>query len=1082
MSSNVIEEAQVLIKDRKIDEALSLVKQAARNSPMDGNLLILLGKVLIEKRRIGEALSVLHKAADLVPDSWEAFHFLGDLLFELRRWNEAADAYQRALQLNDAAAWTHLNLSRVYLAQSRLEQVQFHLQKTIDLNPGLSESPIYRNARAMLSHALSRKRAAHEGNLCFVDGQIEDVNLDFIKGWVLSDKLSLSIDILVGNQCLVTWEARVEDWTLSDQDMHRLQFAIGLPRMIKNTYVRDREVTISARLADSGRDLPQSPVVIPALLKCISEDRHGMNPSLLQLVAPSVALCTDCYTKDEVALLVVNRNGASMLEDMFSSFECFNSYSNCEFVIVDHASTDRSLDVCRSWSKKLRVRVLERDKNYSFSESCNYAAAATEAPVLVFLNNDVIFSQDVLPYVVQALQDKSVGVVGLKLYLPSRKQSTMHPVIHHMGVHFGFSEGHSVCEPFESYPVPNMMEVMNSPWRVPAVTGAFLGCRRDDFYAVGCFDEKYRYGYEDVDLCMSIRELLGREIICLNNLSAFHLRGASRAWAEEDFLDYKTNSRLFNEKFAYQLRRKHLTGYFESGAFWTTTPLRLGFIVSSVSGSAAEDYLTAKRLGHELVKQYGWEVFYIPLDQNQNQNQNKEGRSDVYVDAIDVIVVMVEDFDLESLRHKKPSLVKVAWATAGLRCWSCHPWASDYDVVWAASQKSSPIPSNEFARRAELIQVCCDYETFNAGRGRSYYVTDYCLVDSYSDVSRESLYMVNPESLPYSFTLYGRGWESCARLKAYYRGPVEPDDLPDLYASTRIVIDAGNGTNEALWKNVRVFEAIAAGSLVVSNNKEGSDELFDGLIPVFSSEGELCNLISHYMENRDERDELVKKLQEIVVARHSSTTRAGSARDSLYNRVRRAFRIGIKLAASHASDITSMKEYFFAMGMKRAFERAGHSSRIDIIPDWGCRESLGDDVTIVLGGESGYAPKPYHINLMWLLNHPGLEKESEFPGYDRVFADSLSGISAAPHAVSDAALLCGDSTGTRVPAYPSDEDLRLMVKDITREGISSVMRRDGAADYGREGLSFDNRVETVLEEVEELNQVKMNPCSRASKV
>ena len=45
-------------------------------------------------------------------------------------------------------------------------------------------------------------------------------------------------------------------------------------------------------------------------------------------------------------MLILNRNGAGLLERFFRSFQRHNSYANVEFIVVDHASEDDSARVC----------------------------------------------------------------------------------------------------------------------------------------------------------------------------------------------------------------------------------------------------------------------------------------------------------------------------------------------------------------------------------------------------------------------------------------------------------------------------------------------------------------------------------------------------------------------------------------------------------------------------------------------------------------------------------------------------------------------------------------------------------------
>ena len=74
------------------------------------------------------------------------------------------------------------------------------------------------------------------------------------------------------------------------------------------------------------------------------------------------------------------------------------------------------------------------------------------------------------------------------------------------------------------------------------------------------------------------------------------------------------------------------------------------------------------------------------------------------------------------------------------------------------------------------------------------------------------------------------------RLSRHARGFIPYAELPKVYASTRVVVDDANHVTKD-WGSVnsRVFDALAAGALVVTNGELGSTEVFEGKLPVYRS-------------------------------------------------------------------------------------------------------------------------------------------------------------------------------------------------------------------------------------------------------
>jgi GT2 family glycosyltransferase len=80
-------------------------------------------------------------------------------------------------------------------------------------------------------------------------------------------------------------------------------------------------------------------------------------------------------------------------------------------------------------------------------------------------------------------------------------------------------------------------------------------------------------------------------------------------------------------------------------------------------------------------------------------------------------------------------------------------------------------------------------------------------------------------------------------------------------------------------------------------------------------------------------------------------------------------------------------DIYFAECLAKALSRKGHRCFIHYLDEWG-RDDLGIDVVIHLKGLSEYHPKPYNINLLWMLNHPDLHTKEELSRYDAVLVAS----------------------------------------------------------------------------------------------
>ena len=152
-----------------------------------------------------------------------------------------------------------------------------------------------------------------------------------------------------------------------------------------------------------------------------------------------------------------------------------------DVVLVDNASTDATCDL---------PAAVRNPVNFGFARACNQGAKATDAEVVVFLNNDTEVTEGWLNPLLEALDDPSVGIAGSKLLYP-------HGGVQHAGVGVDLSRQPGL----EAWNITDDWATDNQ--QVDAVTGACLAVRRDTFAALGGFDEGYWNGYEDVDLCLT---------------------------------------------------------------------------------------------------------------------------------------------------------------------------------------------------------------------------------------------------------------------------------------------------------------------------------------------------------------------------------------------------------------------------------------------------------------------------------------------------------------------------------------------------------------------------------------------------
>ena len=230
-----------------------------------------------------------------------------------------------------------------------------------------------------------------------------------------------------------------------------------------------------------------------------------------------------------ISIIILTHNGAHHLECFFSTFFKHNSYHLIEFIVIDHASTDSTTDVIAKYGSTAFIMHERRDRNHTFAASNNFAAQKAVYPNLLFINNDIIYTADALPTAMKRLADPRVGAVGIRLDDdPASLPKGNKPAVQHTGITFEWDSKKEFYRPVQIRHKTLAEAKSAKSGFFPAVTGAFLLCRKADFEAVGGFCEEYNCGFEDIDFCLQLGTRLAKQCYCLNDLSLQYVESGAR--------------------------------------------------------------------------------------------------------------------------------------------------------------------------------------------------------------------------------------------------------------------------------------------------------------------------------------------------------------------------------------------------------------------------------------------------------------------------------------------------------------------------------------------------------------------------
>jgi GT2 family glycosyltransferase len=251
----------------------------------------------------------------------------------------------------------------------------------------------------------------------------------------------------------------------------------------------------------------------------------------------------------EVSVIIPTRDRVDLLSACTRSLKEKTDYPNFNAVIVDNGSTQpEALALMRGLRDDPRFRVLERPIPFNYSRLCNDGAQVTRAPMLVFLNNDIVFFDPRwLKAMVRWAVRPEIGVVGAKLLFPNRR-------IQHAGVVLGMGglSGHVYRRsPLREHGYMNQLE---SPRETLANTAACIAVAREKFDAIGGFDaDNLPVDLNDIDFCLRIAER-GWQNLWTPEAIMIHAQSATRGIDKDPFNLYRQERTYFMHRWVEAIR------------------------------------------------------------------------------------------------------------------------------------------------------------------------------------------------------------------------------------------------------------------------------------------------------------------------------------------------------------------------------------------------------------------------------------------------------------------------------------------------------------------------------------------------
>jgi GT2 family glycosyltransferase len=251
-----------------------------------------------------------------------------------------------------------------------------------------------------------------------------------------------------------------------------------------------------------------------------AEAKTGSLPHRLKIVpAPRT-------TSPKISIVIPTKDAPDLLSRCLKSLFENTSYSNFEVILIDNDTSDRdAIELMRVYP----VRRVYLPNPFNFSRANNLGAETATGEYLVFLNNDTeVVGRQWINQLLYYAEQPDVGAAGALLLHDNG-------AVQHAGVVLGMrGTADHAMRGFRAKS-DGYAGSLSCAREVSAVTAACMMMRKSLFEGVGRFNEHFFTIYQDVDLCLRLRQR-GLRIIWTPEALLLHHESLSRQ-AYYDFVD-----------------------------------------------------------------------------------------------------------------------------------------------------------------------------------------------------------------------------------------------------------------------------------------------------------------------------------------------------------------------------------------------------------------------------------------------------------------------------------------------------------------------------------------------------------------
>lgn len=299
-----------------------------------------------------------------------------------------------------------------------------------------------------------------------------------------------------------------------------------------------------------------------------------------------------------LSIIIVNYNGLKFLGPCFSSISQFVLIPH-EIILVDNASTDKSLDYIRQHHSE--VKLIQSPVNVGFAGGNNLGARHANGDYLLLLNSDAIILSDVSPLIEMMKNDPDIGALGCRLlYANGRQQESAGNVPNVIHLILSWTPLAWFFQSFRRSISGNSDFYYQKKAEVGWVSGAFLMTPKNIWCRLMGMDENYFMYMEDTDYCRRVCSL-NKKVVYSSIGKVTHFEGAGRPWLGEKAILYTVSSYMTYVKKFYGEWHTFLLQFLLAPIFFSRGLVCFALALFGLDPHGVEKFNAYRRAAYNLI-------------------------------------------------------------------------------------------------------------------------------------------------------------------------------------------------------------------------------------------------------------------------------------------------------------------------------------------------------------------------------------------------------------------------------------------------------------------------------------------------